>query len=129
MRFSVVGLEIGANLEALLAGCYKGNLLFHFEAGCFGLRDVVRHFGHFRANNDELSIFASMRQVLLNVEEKKLQFFLELVKSLDFVEVNNSEGDSKEAIIQNIKQGLEEVKLAKQGKLKTTPAKEFLNEL
>jgi len=69
-----------------------------------------------------------MRQVLLNVEEKKFQFFLELVKSLDFVEVN-SEGDSKEAILQNIKQGLEEVRLAKEGKLKTTPAKEFLNEL
>ena len=69
-----------------------------------------------------------MRQILLNVEEKKIQFFLELVKSLDFVEVNNG-GDSKEAIIQNIKQGLEEVKLAKQGKLKTTPAKEFFNDL
>ena len=73
-------------------------------------------------------IFVAMRQILLNVEEKKIQFFLELVKSLDFVEVNNG-GDSKEAIIQNIKQGLEEVKLAKQGKLKTTPAKEFFNEL
>ena len=53
---------------------------------------------------------------------------MELVKSLDFVQVHD-EGDSKEAIMSNIKKGLEEVKLAKQGKLKTTPAKDFLDEL
>lgn len=52
---------------------------------------------------------------------------MELVKSLDFVQVDD--GDSKEAILSNIKKGLEEVKLARQGKLKTTPAKDFLDEL
>lgn len=52
---------------------------------------------------------------------------MELIKNLDFVQVD--EGDSKEAVIENIKNGLEEVKLAKQGKLKTTPAKAFLDEL
>lgn len=35
----------------------------------------------------------------------------------------------KEEILNNIKQGLEEVKLFKLGKLKTTSAKDFLNEL
>lgn len=69
-----------------------------------------------------------MKRVLLNVKEKKFNFFMELVKSLDFVEVHNEE-DSKESILQNIKQGLEEVKLTKQGKLKTTSAKEFFNEV
>jgi hypothetical protein len=53
---------------------------------------------------------------------------LELVKSFDFVQIDD-EGDSKKAILKNIKQGLDEVKLAKQGKLKTTSAKDFLNEL
>ncbi len=69
-----------------------------------------------------------MKQVTLNIKEGKFQFFMELVRSLDFVQVDD-DGDSKEAILSNIKKGLEEVKLAKQGKLKTTPAKDFLNEL
>lgn len=69
-----------------------------------------------------------MKQVTLNIKESKFQFFMELVRSLDFVQVDD-DGDSKEAILSNIKKGLEEVKLAKQGKLKTTPAKDFLNEL
>lgn len=69
-----------------------------------------------------------MKQVTLNIQDTKFQFFMELVKSLDFVQIDN-EGDSKKYILSNIKKGLEEVKLAKQGKLKTTPAKDFLNEL
>lgn len=69
-----------------------------------------------------------MKQVTLNIKEGKFQFFMELVRSLDFVQIND-DGDSKEAILSNIKKGLEEVKLAKQGKLKTTPAKDFLDEL
>ena len=69
-----------------------------------------------------------MKQVILNIKEGKFQFFMELVRSLDFVQVDD-DGDSKEAILSNIKKGLEEVKLARQGKLKTTPAKDFLNEL
>ena len=68
-----------------------------------------------------------MIQITLNIKESKYRFFMELVKNLDFVQID--EGDSKEAIVNNIKKGLEEVKLAKQGKLKTTPAKEFLDEL
>ena len=53
---------------------------------------------------------------------------MELIKNLDFVQVDG-DGDSKQSILNNIKIGLEEVKLAKQGKLKTTPAEDFLNEL
>ena len=74
-----------------------------------------------------MSVFI-MKQVTLNIKENKFRFFMELVKNLDFVQVDD-EGDSKEAILSNIKKGLEEVKLARQGKLKTTPAKDFLNEL
>lgn len=67
-----------------------------------------------------------MKQVTLNIPESKYTFFMELVENLGFV---NSEGDSRNAILSNIKKGFEEVQLAKKGKLKTTPAKEFLNEL
>jgi len=69
-----------------------------------------------------------MREVRLKIADNKFNFFMELIRSFDFVQVD-SDGDSKKAIISNIKKGLEEVKLAKQGKLKTTPAKEFLDEL
>jgi hypothetical protein len=52
---------------------------------------------------------------------------MELIKCLDFVQID--EADSKEAIIANIRNGLKEVDLSRQGKLKTTSAQDFLNEL
>jgi len=53
----------------------------------------------------------------------------DLLQSIYKLLKQDDEEDSKEAIIDNIKRGLEEVKLAKQGKLKTTPARDFFNEL
>ncbi|MDH5609363.1 MAG: hypothetical protein OEY56_07775 [Cyclobacteriaceae bacterium] len=67
-------------------------------------------------------------KVILDIQDNRVPFFMELINSLDFVQVED-DGDTKEAIISNIKRGVEEVKLAKKGKLKTTPAKDFLNEL
>ena len=69
-----------------------------------------------------------MKRISLNIKESKFQFFMELIKSLDFVQVDD-DGDSREAILKNVKKGLKEVKLAKKGKLKTTPARDFLNEV
>ena len=63
----------------------------------------------------------AMKQITLNIKDDKFQFFMELIKSLDFVQVEeNNDGDTKEAILSNIKNGLEEVKHFKQGKLKNT---------
>ena len=39
------------------------------------------------------------------------------------------ETKKEESILENIKNGLEEMQLIKKGKLKTTSAKDFLNEL
>jgi len=69
-----------------------------------------------------------MKQITLNIKEGKFQFFMELVKSLDFVHVD-SEEDSKEAIVKNLKKGFKEMKLYKEGKLKGTQLKDFLDEL
>lgn len=69
-----------------------------------------------------------MKQLTLNITDNKFKAFLEFIKTLDYVQVDD-DGDSKEAILDNIKKGLEEVKQAKQGTLKTTSAKDFLNEL
>jgi hypothetical protein len=73
-----------------------------------------------------------MKQVTLKIPDAKYPFFMELVNSLGFVKTMEDvkeEGTSKAEIAANIKAGLEEVKLFKKGKLKTTPAKEFLHEL
>jgi len=70
-----------------------------------------------------------MKQVVLNIKEGKYRFFMELVKSLDFVQVEKNEGDSKEEIVANLKQSFKELKLYKEGKLEGIPAKELLDEL
>ncbi len=71
-----------------------------------------------------------MKQVTISVNEAKFPFFMELINSFDFIKIEQEEGDSKEAIANNIKQGLRELKDIEEGK--TSPKitlKEFLNEL
>jgi len=70
-----------------------------------------------------------MKEVFLKVEEDKLQFFLELIKSLDFVQIQDYEEDSKEEIEANVREGFEELQKYKKGKLKTTSAKDFIDAL
>ena len=66
----------------------------------------------------------------LNINRNKLPFFFELINNFDFVKIETEDIEpSKEEILAGIKQGLEEVKLIEQGKLKSTPLKQFLNEL
>ncbi len=70
-----------------------------------------------------------MKQITLNIPENKFHFFIELMKSLGFVKFEVVEGDSKQEIIENLEQGFSDLKKYKEGKLKTTSAKEFLNEI
>ena len=70
-----------------------------------------------------------MKQVVLNIKDDKYHFFLDLVKNFDFVQIEEIEGDSKKDILENLTQGFKDIKLYKQGKLKTSSAKDFLNEL
>jgi hypothetical protein len=71
-----------------------------------------------------------MKQVVLNIKEGKYGFFMELVKSLDFVQIiDEDEADSKEDIVTNLTLAFKDLKNYKEGNLKTTSAKEFLNEL
>ena len=66
----------------------------------------------------------------LNINRNKLPFFFELINNFDFVKIEAEDIEpSKEEILASIKQGLEEVKLIEQGKLKSKPLKQFLNEL
>jgi len=71
-----------------------------------------------------------MRHVTVYTTDKEYNHFIQLAKNLHYVKkVETDEEEDKETILANIKAGLEEVKLFKKGKLKTTSAKDFLNEL
>lgn len=73
-------------------------------------------------------------EVNLVIDDKKVPFFLELLKNLDFVkditlskklsEIENTLSDTEKEIWQGVKQGLEDVK---QNKIR--PAKHFLEEI
>jgi len=71
------------------------------------------------------------QRVMLNVATHKYDFFMELMRSFDFVKVakEESDGDSREKIIANLKEAAKDLKLIKAGKLEGRPARELLNEL
>jgi hypothetical protein len=77
-----------------------------------------------------------MKQVIINIPEKKFSFFVKLMQSLDFVKVvetapsleHQLSSEQKETW-SNIKQGFEELKSTEEGKLKTRPLRDLINEL
>jgi ribosomal protein S4E len=80
-----------------------------------------------------------MKQLVLNIPESEYRFFMKLIRSFPFVEVDEKKNKLLELeaklthrnrkIWGNIKEGLNEVELIEQGKIKAKSAKEFLNEL
>jgi hypothetical protein len=72
-----------------------------------------------------------MKEVTVQIPNKKYQLFIEMMKSISFVKKVKTEEDepTKEEILDGIRQAAKEVNLIKQGKLKPTSLKEFLNDL
>jgi len=77
-----------------------------------------------------------MKQVVINVPEKKFPFFMKLMNSLNFVKVVEPSQSLEDQLSpeqkktwQNIKQGFIELKMIEEGKLKSRPIQELLNEL
>ncbi len=72
-----------------------------------------------------------MKEVTIQVPDKKYGLFLELMKSLSFVKKVKTVDDepTKEEILDGIRQAVKEVNLIKQGKLKARPIQELLDEL
>ena len=72
-----------------------------------------------------------MATLTLEVQDKKLKFFKDLIENFSFVKVRQEEldGDSDEEIRENIRQGVKEMRLVEQGKAKSTPFDQFLKEL
>lgn len=71
-----------------------------------------------------------MKHVTVYTTDKEYSHFVELAKKLQYVKkIETDELPSKADILDNIKTGLKEMQLFKKGKLKTTSAKDFLNQL
>jgi hypothetical protein len=71
-------------------------------------------------------------KVTLDINDNKAAAFLNFVKSLDFIriEINEDyEEPTKQEILDSIRQGMKEIQLHKEGKIKLQSARDFLNEL
>jgi hypothetical protein len=66
-----------------------------------------------------------MKQVTLTIADNKFKAFLEFIKTLDYVTVEEVEEKSLDELQNSLKQ----IKLMQQGKVPKQSAKEFLNEL
>lgn len=68
-----------------------------------------------------------MKELTLEIDDKKYGFFLDLVKHLDFVSVRKS--PSNKELIMSVAKGMQQAKKASQGKIKSRSVKAFLDEL
>lgn len=66
-----------------------------------------------------------MKQLTLNIAESKFNTFLEFIKTLDYVKVD----DVEEKALDELQSSLNQVKLMQEGKLPKQSAKDFLDEL
>ncbi|MDR2147996.1 MAG: hypothetical protein LBE91_16225 [Tannerella sp.] len=73
--------------------------------------------------------YRQQRRIVLNVAPRKYKFLMELLGNFNFVQIEESEGDTREEIIDNLKEAAKSLKLIREGKLIGRPAEELLNEL
>lgn len=67
-------------------------------------------------------------KILLEINDDKVGFIVELLKHFNFVKVSLLNSDKSDAI-EGFRQSVEEVKLHREGKIKLKPAKDLLNEI
>ena len=69
-------------------------------------------------------------KVILDIRENRMPFFMELVKSLDYVNIVKEVKDkNKSQAIADLADAFNDIKLYEQGKKKLKTAKELLNGL
>ena len=69
-------------------------------------------------------------KIILDIKENRIAFFMELIKSLDFISIVKKVKDEKESqIVSDLAEAFEDVKQYEQGKIKLKSAKDLLNEL
>jgi len=67
-------------------------------------------------------------KLLLDIKDSKADFLLELLQNFSFVKTETLT-PSKAQFLQELKGSVQEVTLAKQGKIELQSARDFLNEL
>jgi hypothetical protein len=67
-------------------------------------------------------------KVLLDIKDSKAEFVMELLKSLSFVKAETIT-PSRAQLLKDLKEAVQEVNLAKQGKIKLKSADQLLDEL
>ena len=67
-------------------------------------------------------------RILLDIKDSKAVFFMELLKNFSFVKAKPID-ENKNIFVEEFKEAINNVKLAKQGKIKAKPLGELLDEL
>ena len=74
-----------------------------------------------------------MKQVIVNIPDNKLNLFMEMVKSMNFVKKveskDLSDTNSKQEFLSELKEAVDEVNFIKAGKKQGVPLNDFLNGL
>ena len=82
-----------------------------------------------------------MATITIEVQDRKLKFFKELLNQFSFVKIREDElnspigtgelpdEDTDEQVIANIREGVRQMRLVEQGKMQATSIKDFLKEL
>lgn len=69
-------------------------------------------------------------KVILDVRDNRMMYFMELVKSLDYIRViKEIKDEDKSQFVADLAESFNDVKLHQQGKKKLKSAKDLLNEL
>jgi hypothetical protein len=69
-------------------------------------------------------------KVILDIEESRVPFFMELLKSLDYISIVKEVRDKhKQELVKDLAEAFNDVKLYEAGKKKLKTAKQLLNEL
>jgi hypothetical protein len=69
-------------------------------------------------------------KVILDIKDNRFSFFMELLKSLDYISiVKEVKDEQKGKFIDDLAESFNDVKLYEQGKKKLKSAKDLLNEL
>ena len=68
-------------------------------------------------------------KILLDIKDNKAAFFMEVLKSFNFVKKATPLSDAKANLMQDIREAVEELRLVKEGKLKARNAEDLINEL
>lgn len=67
-------------------------------------------------------------KLIVDVKENKAEFLLEVLRNFSFVKATPI-SEEKAKIISDLKEAVDEVKLAKEGKIQLQSAEDFLNEI